>query len=235
MSTLITYKIVSDQDGRLKSSAKLACDFWNRFVIAKSSIVIRLGVFTSLSATIARAYKPYSDRGVVYGRIEFNTRFLRSFTDFEIVGTIVHEMGHTLGFGWDRWMELFDHTNGTFFDEYVKRVPGLAEMLVETDYGPGTTLSHWDEEKHDKELMTGFKDAGEHVLPVTIDVMPLLDHEVNEKLSRKTMLDQIFEELKGVLFTRLDDARAIDRDHFEETDIWEEIYTERKPPIDPVG
>jgi hypothetical protein len=54
MSTLVTYKIVSDKDGKLKGAAKLSCSFWNKFVVAESSVVIRLGIFTSFSNTIAR-------------------------------------------------------------------------------------------------------------------------------------------------------------------------------------
>ncbi len=40
VSTLITYKIVSDVEGKLKRAARVACSFWNRFIIANSSIVI---------------------------------------------------------------------------------------------------------------------------------------------------------------------------------------------------
>jgi hypothetical protein len=50
---LITYKIVSDVDGRLKAAARTACNFWNRFVVPSSSIVIRLGTFTAFCSTIA--------------------------------------------------------------------------------------------------------------------------------------------------------------------------------------
>ena len=48
-STLITYKIVSDVGGRLKKAARTSCNFWNRFVYANSSIVIRLDTFTAAS------------------------------------------------------------------------------------------------------------------------------------------------------------------------------------------
>ena len=34
---LITYKIVSDIDGRLKLGAQTACNFWNRFVVPSYS------------------------------------------------------------------------------------------------------------------------------------------------------------------------------------------------------
>jgi len=94
--TIITYHIVADRQGKLRAAAKLACDFWNRFIQPKSSVVIRLGIFTQFGNTIARAYEPYRRDGVVYGVVEFNTVYLSQFSETEIVGTIIHEIGHTL-------------------------------------------------------------------------------------------------------------------------------------------
>ena len=99
----ITYKIISDIDGKLKKGARTSCNFWNRFVEPKENIVIRLGTFRSWGGTIARAYKPYRKDGVKYGLVEFNTKFLGQFSMEEIAGTIIHEIGHTLGFGWEEW------------------------------------------------------------------------------------------------------------------------------------
>lgn len=225
MSTLITYNILDDQNDKLKTTAKLACNFWNRFVVPKSSIVIRLGIFTSNGFTIARAYRPFSDNGTVFGRIEFNTKYLNQFTDYDIAGTIIHEVGHTLGFGWDRWTELFDGSSGLFKSEYIQEIHELQHMFVETDYGPGTRFSHWDEERFDRELMTGFKDSFEYVLPVTIKVMRLLGHGVAEELTEKTDLETLMKEIEGVLFTRIDDVEKLNLDYFEDTEIWEEVYT----------
>lgn len=221
---LITYNIIDDQDDKLKKTAKLACNFWNRFVIPKSSIVIRLGTFTSSGYTIARAYKPFSDNETVFGRIEFNTKYLSQFTDYEIAGTIIHEVGHTLGFGWDKWMELFDASTGLFKSKYIKEIPELQYMFVETDYGPGTQYSHWDEERFDQELMTGIKDSYEYVLPVTIKVMKLLEHAIAEELTEKTDLEMLMKEIEEVLFTRQDEAKKLNLDFFEDTELWEEVY-----------
>src|SRR5262245_29971242 len=46
VSTLITYKIVSDERGKIKTAARTACNFWNKFVEPRKSIVIRLGLFS---------------------------------------------------------------------------------------------------------------------------------------------------------------------------------------------
>ncbi|MCP4369485.1 MAG: hypothetical protein GY797_15455 [Deltaproteobacteria bacterium] len=221
-SNLITYKIVSDVDSKLKRAARVACNFWNRFVIPNSSIVIRLGVFTSNSSTIARAYKPYEKDGVVYGVVEFNTKYLSTFSGNEISGTIIHEIGHTLGFGWDKWKDLFD-SKGVFTKAATNALGDLKDMAVETDFGPGTRYSHWDEQRHDEELMTGFKDNTEHVLPVTIRIMALLGHRVAEELPQKMDLGALLDMLAQVAFSRQAEAKAINLDHFEQTDLWENV------------
>jgi hypothetical protein len=222
-STLVTYKIVSDVDGKLKAAARVACNFWNRFVIPNSSIVIRLGVFTANSLTIARAYRPYELDGVVYGVVEFNTKYLSTFSKNQISGTIVHEIGHTLGFGWNEWMDLIDASSGEFTQEAINGLAVLQDMLVETEYGPGTQYSHWDEARHGEELMTGIKDSVEHVLPVTIDIMTLLGHQVAEELPHKTNLDSLLDSLALVMFSRQAEAKSFNLDHYEKTPLWENI------------
>ena len=121
-------------------------------------------------------------------------------------------------------MTLFDQRTGRFKPKPIATVSVLAKMSVETDYGPGTTLSHWDEDRHDAELMTGFKDPAEHVLPVTIDVASLLGHKVLERLKKKTSLDVLLAELMEIQFTQKEQAKALDLDHFVATPIWEETY-----------
>jgi hypothetical protein len=224
MQSIITYNIVSDEDDLLKNTAKTSCNFWNRFVIPKLSIILRLGVFTSEGFTIARAYKPYTKDESVYGIVEFNTKYLSQFDHFAIVGTLIHEIGHTLGIGWDVWETLFYSHSGEFKPEFIKKLPELQHMLVETDYGPGTQYSHWDEERFDEELMTGIKDNSEYVLPVTIKIMKLLGHQVIEELPIKTDLGLLMQDALGLTFSRAADISDIDLTYFKETELMEEFY-----------
>ncbi len=223
VAEVITYDIVSDKDNKLKTTTKIACNFWNRFIIPKASIIIRLGIFESESRIIARAYKPYSNNNVIYGLVEFNTKYLDKFSDYAIAGTIIHEIAHTLGLGWDKWRELFWQLDGTFKADFIRQIPELQHMRVETDYGPGTQYSHWDEDRFDKELMTGFKDNSEYVLPVTIKVMGLLGHTVIENLIKKTDLKLLMSDALNVIFSREEDIEKLDKSYVVVTEIMEEI------------
>ena len=88
----VTYKIEDDIGDKLKKTVRTACNFWNRFVSPKFSIVIRLGLFSQNSNTIARAYKPYEKDNVKYGKVEFNTKFLNQYPDNAIIGTITSDI-----------------------------------------------------------------------------------------------------------------------------------------------
>lgn len=222
-TNLITYKITADMGDKLKNGARAACNFWNRFVQPRHAIVIRLGTFTQSSNTIARAYKPYAKEGVRYGRVEFNTKYLGQFAENQIAGTIVHEIGHSLGIGWEEWDKLFHRDTGKFKPKAVGRLNELERMEVERDGGPGTAFAHWDEYLFDKELMTGYQDHGEFVLPVTIDLMEVLGHSLRERLETTTPLDDLLNDAATVVFSRQDEARRLDLEHFEETELFESI------------
>jgi hypothetical protein len=88
---------------------------------------------------------------------------------------ISHEMGHVLGFGtlWDFNRTLLAGA-GTGSPTYTGRLGNLLYRLlggrglipVEGDFGPGTADSHWDEDRFDNELMTGFLNLGNNPLSV---------------------------------------------------------------------
>lgn len=224
MNTLITYDVVSDKGGKLRSAAKIACQFWNRFLYPKQSIVTKLGTFTSAGFVIARAYRPFSSDNTTYGLIEFNTKYMEFFEDDKIAGTVIHELGHTLGMGWSKWMQMFDPYTGEFKTAYINELPHLQYMLVETGHGPGTQYAHWDEDRFDLELMTGFKDPMEYVLPVTIKVMRLLGHTIIEELTEKTNLIDLIAQADDMTFSRGDEVAQIDKSYHVITDVMEELY-----------
>ncbi len=225
METIITYKVFNDKEDKLKVAVRTACNFWNRFIVPKHSIVTGMGTFTSKGFVIARAYKPYLHDGTMFGSVEFNTKYMNRFSGFEITGTVIHEIAHTLGMGWDKWADLFNRPDGSFTRESIQEIPELQYMRVETDFGSGTQYSHWDEDRFDKELMTGLKNGSEYVLPVTIEVMRLLGHEVIEHLAEKTDLPILLRMVSEMIFSRQEDAKKLNLSYFKETELMEEFYS----------
>jgi hypothetical protein len=174
-------------------------------------------------STIAQARAAYQSGGVWYGPVQFNSRRLAQASASEIVGTIIHEIGHTLGFGWNAWQALFNRQTGKFNNQAVARLQSLADMVVELEGGDGTALSHWDEETFGRELMTGYYDPSLYVLPVTIDVLGLLGHTVFQRLAKPTNLDELLDQVSNLVFSRQEEALSLDLDYFEETEIFETI------------
>lgn len=223
-SNLITYKIVSDVGGKLKAGTRTACNFWNNFLAPQHSIVVRVGTFDGGPGVIAQAWYPQFHNGVWYGDVEFNLQYLAKFSSLDIAGTIVHEIAHTLGMGFDKWMPLFSQSTGKFYKHAVNDLASLGRMEVELDGLPGTVLSHWDEDKFGAEIMTGYKDQGaEHVLPVTIDVMELLGHRIIRRLGEKTDLNSLLLRASSMQFSRQREAKALDLDYFNRTELFETI------------
>lgn len=224
MSTLITYKVDEDRDDKLDAAARLACNFWNHYIEPETSVVIHIDLFWSPFRYIARSYEPERRDNVTHGRIRFNTVYVRKYTELQLASTLVHELGHTLGFGWDRWMGLFDGATGRFTEVAIKRLPSLADMHVETDGGAATQYMHWDEEKHGSELMTGFENETEYVLPVTIDITELLGHKPVLRLEGKTPIKKLLTQFQGKPFTRKDEARKMAAVEFKPSRILERIF-----------
>ncbi|SPD75776.1 hypothetical protein PITCH_A720116 [uncultured Desulfobacterium sp.] len=221
-------KVETDVEKKLKSAARTACNFWNRFVEPKKSIVIRLGTFTDLFGNIiAVAGNSYPDEeeGVEYGKVSFNTKFLLEYNEIEAASTVTHEIGHVLGFGGDTWMTMFNHADGKFKPDSIAKLKELEDMEVERDGCEGTALAHWDEDKFNEELMTGENDKYQFILPVTIEVMKFFEHKVQKHLGKKRDVNDLMTECKEFEFTQKELAESIDREYFEETEIREIIYS----------
>jgi hypothetical protein len=107
-----------------------------------------------------------ADRLSLYGIMFFDTADLDFLADFGIFDeVVVHEMGHVLGIGTLWQLKSLLTGVGTLDPRFIgpKAIAGYLEVggrgksvPVEEGFGPGTRLSHWDEETFDKELMTGF-------------------------------------------------------------------------------
>ena len=107
-----------------------------------------------------------------------------------LLGIILHEMGHALGFGslWDQAKFRFNTTAGHYtgakaLDVYRQMSGDAAATFVplETAYGAGTNNAHWTEAVFDRELMTGIAESS---LPMpmsklTIAAMEDLGYQVN--------------------------------------------------------
>ena len=213
-------KSTRDDYKKLKQSAKIACNFWNGHINPSTNVVLQIGIFTDPTIrTVARAYLPFEENGVKYGKILFNTSFLRSKTFISTV--MIHEICHSLGFGWEPLARLYDRETGIFHQEFIDQVPELALMKIELDYGPGTRYSHWDEDEFKKELMTGVLSSfgHEHVLPVTIKIMQLLGHEVViTPPERLNLNDRTINKLSKIKFRRKKDVDLIDTLYERETE-----------------
>lgn len=234
MTKLVTFGLVGEgiqnlkdskdyRYGVLKDSAKIACNFWNGHINPFKNIVLQIGVFDDPNIpTIARAWKPFEENGVLYGKIEFNKTkiLLQGYTSV----VMMHEIAHTLGFGWETLTKLYDTNTGIFLPEYVEKIPELGQMKMELDYGPGTRYFHWDEETFNHELMTGFKGlGGDYVLPVTIKIMELFGHKVTYVPKETLLLDsKTASKLLKVKFSRQKDVSLIDTLYEKETVIVEE-------------
>lgn len=131
-----------------------------------------------------------ADLLTLYGLMFFDTDDLAFLADNNIFDeVVVHEMGHVLGFGtlWNFGRTLLQGTNADPRFVGPNAIAGYHDVggkgstvPVEEDGGPGTRLSHWDEETFDEELMTGFIALGESPLSImTIGSMQDLGYVVD--------------------------------------------------------
>ncbi len=145
------------------------------------------GILGQAGPTVVRSDSFLPARGIM----EFDSADVESLEEEGLLDDVIlHEMAHVIGFGtiWEpldlltgagsddpRFIgeEATDEYND-IFDVSESGVP------VEADGGPGTALSHWDEELFGNELMTGFINFGENPLSrITAASMGDLGYEVN--------------------------------------------------------
>jgi hypothetical protein len=130
----------------------------------------------------------------VYGIMFFDSADLGFLEDNGILDeVIVHEMGHVLGIGslWDFGRDLLQGTTadprfvGPLAVAAYQSIGGKGISIpVEEDGGPGTRLSHWDEETFGTELMTGFIGTGQSPLSVmTIESLADMGYVVNPQVA----------------------------------------------------
>ena len=234
MAKLVTFGMVGDEIQNLKESgasayrtlkkcAKIACNFWNGHIDPKKNVVIQISAFNDRNVTtIARAWTPFEENGVVYSKVEFNAA--RIYGETFVSTVMIHEICHSLGFGWETLGRLYDKETGLFYPEYIQQISELAEMKIELDYGPATRYAHWDEETFGQELMTGMKNlSDDYVLPVTIKIMKLFGHKVVSVPEEKLKLnDKTIRQLSKIKFSRQRDVSLIDTLYERETVIAEE-------------
>jgi hypothetical protein len=107
---------------------------------------------------------------------------------------IIHELGHTLGFGtmWMAGRSLITTTssgakyfNGANAKAQWKAIGGgSAGVPVETTGGPGTADSHWAEVSMSNEFMTGFISATNIRSKITIGSMADLGYKVDYSVAQ---------------------------------------------------
>lgn len=100
----------------------------------------------------------------IQGNMKFDTADMASMvSNGTLLGVVVHEMGHVLGFGTLWGLKGFNNTFGQYSGAQAlaayKTLSGLASATsvpLETGGGTGTANAHWRESLFDKELMTGY-------------------------------------------------------------------------------
>lgn len=111
--------------------------------------------------------------------IQFDTSDASYYSSVGLFDDIaLHEMLHTLGFG-TIWSNLGLISGSGFNGPRANAVyPGSALIPLETDVGPGTDYSHWDEATFTNELMTGFVDDNNYLSYMTIASLGDLGYNV---------------------------------------------------------
>src|ERR1044072_1851119 len=111
-----------------------------------------------------------------YGEMEFDSADVAGmFANGTWTNVILHEMGHILGIG-TLWTTLglkngpsgdYIGTNGLREYRTLSGNPSAASIPIEHDGGQGTANAHWDEDRFNAELMTGFIEPASVAMPIS--------------------------------------------------------------------
>jgi hypothetical protein len=125
------------------------------------------------------------------GVMEFDTADLARMEANGTLGDVItHEMGHVLGGGtiWDDkgLLKGAGTSKPTFTGQAARKeyatlrgATSLIGVPVEDNFGPGTRLSHWDEDVFGNELMTGFVGPANPMSRMTIASLRDLGYTVD--------------------------------------------------------
>ena len=111
-----------------------------------------------------------------HGEMEFDSADVATmFANNTWTNVILHEMGHILGIG-TLWTTLGlkngpsgDYIGANALREYraLSGNPSATSIPIEHDFGPGTANAHWDEDRFNAELMTGFIESAGVAMPIS--------------------------------------------------------------------
>ena len=111
-----------------------------------------------------------------HGEMEFDSADVAAmFANGTWTNVILHEMGHILGIG-TLWTTLGlkngpsgDYIGTNALREYrtLSGNSSATSIPIEHDFGAGTANAHWDEDRFNAELMTGFIEAAGVAMPIS--------------------------------------------------------------------
>lgn len=120
-------------------------------------------------ASAGPCYYRTSDGLALAGSMQFDVADIGSLENSgDLEDVVLHEMGHVLGIGTLPGWSNNQAGAGTSTSAFVgprsrgawQELGGTGPVPVENNGIPGTTDSHWRESVFDRELMTGYEDAG---------------------------------------------------------------------------
>lgn len=190
-----------------KDLFNLAADFWGKIINDSLPIATVNGQrikglkITVVSSQIDGLKNILGQSNVVHlrpgtllpatGIIEFDTADLINLeTEGVLLDTIIHEIGHVLGFGtlWEqlKLVEGIETENPQFIgenamQEYAKLLGSGKPVPVplENTGGPGTQNVHWRESVFGNELMTGFVGLNNPISRLTIAAFKDMGYQTN--------------------------------------------------------